>query len=459
MGNLFLRIDGDAAKAVQALEKTIDKQKTLIRELGKTGQESQRGAQKHGKAWSDASGKVLGGLKEIAGALGVGMGIAGAIGLVKKGMQEWKAYMTEVARLSKEAGQNVMAFAMMQAPKEMRPRVLETAAAAIPYGIKAGVAWNQVQAFQAQLGTYKKGLGAARATWQLQRTGVEPEAAASVVSLLMAQGLTGEQAARLPYAAGEVSAKDPAAIAGALPTALPFFGGVKGGALTAAQIATRLSATIPTQQLGTFTKAAGLGLTRRPKFWKGLGFEKPGAKPWEQLAALSAAGLTTTAALETAGITETRQSAALAALVTDMPETTRVAAQVAGKYAQPGLIAGKIAGVEREMPEVVHARKMGAYKAEFEYERTFGTRAQRAREVAEKEAERGLMYEKAGLGEMVGEEGRLGAGEAFWGGLWRSMFMDVRSHFINYGRVIAENTKALEKQAPSTLQGPPDRDR
>jgi len=417
-------------------EETLARIARAEKGVGEAGREA---GEKLGRSAGQAAGKtqeldastqrLVGTLKGVLGALGIQAGVAGAVAAINRAVEEWQARMEAIARLSREAGQNMVAFAMMQEPGVIGARAKEAAAAGARWGVAPGQAWETVQALQSQLGSYPAGLAAAGAAWELSRASVPPQAAQQAVALGAGLGLTPEEAARAVYAAGEASSLSAAEMAAAAPQGLPIYGGIGGGPVFGYQVMAGLSK-VYSGELGTMTKAAGITLSTAEgtvgKMWRRLGVTKPGEDPMAQLRALKDAGITTAQDLSRAGVTEQRQQMALSVLLGDLPGFEATAAKVAETFARPGVIGERLAGAEAELPEMRQAREMAELEAEIHLRDLYDPAAPAARERDMDRAARYARMQKMGYGEFLSGDGRTSAPGSFirtvyglWAHWWR----------------------------------------
>jgi len=445
MANVVFRLDADTAKAVQGFLKVVDAQRKTEAGQKKITQASREA--------HTANQQMIGSLRGVVSALGIGGGIAGAVMLIRDTWMEIDRYLERVAQKSRQAAQDMTAFVLMQAGGTRAERVAEAGAIGARWGVFPGEAFGQLQRLQAmpQVRTYERALKAAEAVWRLQKWAAVPqEAATTAVTLAMGMGYTAAQAARLPYAAGEASQLSPAELAEAAQRGLPPYGGIEGMALTGYQVMAAMSGTITEpSMLGTYaarvaeTVMTGKGETGR--LWRRLGVEKAGF--WERLEALSKAGITTMQELERAGITEKRARMGIYLLVRDWEATLTTRRAVRELYEQAGLIARKRAEAEAEVPQMRLAREMDVLQAIYEEEQVTGPEAIRA---MKREVERrrfAIWARRRGWGWVTTEEGGLTIRGKLWKGIQEQFIMPfwTREQYRRYEEEMGELTGVVPR--------------
>jgi len=361
-------------------------------------------------------GRLKGVFTSILGALGVGTGIGAAMSKIVELSRLWAENMDRVARASREAGEDMTAFAMMQEPGTVGARAKAAVALGVSKGIKPGAAYRGIQRLQGKFkGDFPKAMKAAAASWGLAEAGVEPESAVGGVMGLMKHGLSADEAAALLYAGGEVSSLSPAEMAFAAPIGLSPYRGL-GGPVVGMGLMAALSETFQEPgQLTTYSAQAGQAwMTEQGKvgrLWKRLGIKRPGVDPLAQLRALEGAGITTEQQLAREGFSEMRQRRALAALLSDVPGAELAVRQVRERASQEGLIQKELARAASESPEVAHALEVARLEAEYEAAIISAVNAPegRAREIHQRRA--GISAVGRGLGHIVPSSGKLG----WWG--------------------------------------------
>jgi len=382
--------------------------------VGRAGKRAGEGLRETARA----GGRLRGIFTSILGALGVGAGIEGVIGRIRDMVQDWERSMDRIARASREAGENMVAFAMMQEPGTGGERARAAARLGAEFGVGPGEAWRTVQAMHSQLGGFEQGMAGARAAWQLRRAGVPGESAAAAVSVGAGLGMTPREAAAAVYAAGEASSLSPAEMAQAATMGLPGYRGIGGGPTFGYGVMAALSRVIKEPgQLGTYASQAARALSAEEgkvgKLWRRLGVEAPGARPMEQLRALAGAGITTEQELTRAGFGEIRQRRALSILLADLAATEATVGRVRER-AVPGVLEEAYARAAGESPEIRYAQKVAELEAMLQGVRTFGPHAEAAREMEIKERLAGLYLEATGRGDLTDEEGKPGFLASLW---------------------------------------------
>jgi len=414
MATIHQVITADEKKALDAYRRMDEQQRKMVDRMRQMKRES-RGA-------GDEASKMLGPVNRLVGLLGVGGGLAGGVTLAKRAFAAMDEYARRMAENVRNASSDMAAFAMMQEPGTMGTRTSQAVALGARYGVaEPGRALFAVQAMQAKTGTFEQGMEAAEAIFALkQRAGVPLEGARQAVAVGMGLNLRPGEAARAAYAGGKASQLSPAELAQMAGQGLPAYMGIGGGPITGYGVAAALSGLISDPgMLGTYTRQVGVLLQQRTgkpgKLWEGLGFERPGEKPIEQLQALQKAGITTMGDLQASGFAK-KESLGLSILLADLDSSLKTMAKVRELYGQEGLIQRERTAAEREVPEIKIARKIEETEARMTARETIGKEAQwGARrdlweaQLAEKMQERGLGW-FAGADKRLGRMGRWGAG-------------------------------------------------
>jgi len=377
----------DEYKALQAVRRFGD---AARKEVDKIYRKSKETSEKHGKGWDKANKEVLGGLKSIAAGLGLVTGVAGALNLVLERLEKWRNTMDQIALKSAQAGREVTALAMMQAPgmagtaKEL---ALQTG---ISVGFGPADAFQVLQSLQAQTGTLQGGVTAFKAAGRLSSlAGVPKVESGRAISTLMGLGTGAERAARLLYGTGEVSSLDPTEIAKAVPMGLPGFSAREGGVEAGFTMMAKLSQVFKDpSMLGTMTERARSGLfapQREARMQELLAQTGQEGTFMGRIAALKQAGITGTMQFQQFGITEKREQRALSALLRDIVdpvtgETTGALEWMRGAGGrirqmggQEGLLGMKRAQAEAEIPQMAYQRVFDVFQAEIEREIKFPT--------------------------------------------------------------------------------------
>jgi len=214
---------------------------------------------------------------------------------------------------------------------------------------------------------------------------------------------------RMAYIAGQESKRNPAIIAKAAP-ALQFYTD-KVFAMGAAAVISGPFA----QQVTPYTRQGAIALSKTggSDAWQqkltelGVG----DATRYEKLIALKKAGLDTEEKLALAGLTEMRQSAAVGALVKNIPELDRVMAAIRARNV-PGLLVKERAQIEAEEPMYKRVRNIDQLMALYGDATVFGPTAAPAQQLEIDQRTRALAFRRLGheeamLGwDLIDAEGR-----------------------------------------------------
>ena len=406
---------GDSAQLIQDLEKLKGKYAQLEDKVKRAGKAGSKSGGEMKLAWSQVGAAVA----TVAGALGVGGGIQGAVSKIVEGVQKWKEYQDAIARGLVRTGQEMTAIAMSQ-DKNVRARVLHSAQVGAEHGLTMGESWGVVQRFQAREGSFEGGMRSARAAFRLaQKADVPLEGAAKAVSVGRGLGLTADQAARAAYAAGKASQLSPAELAQMAGQGLPAYSGIGGGAVTGYGVAAALSGLISDPgNLATYTRQVGTLMQQRTgqvgRTWQRLGFDKPGQDLVAQLKALEGAGITTMGDLQAAGFAK-KESLGLSILLKDLPQALEAMEKTKRIYGQQGILAADRARAEAAMPEMAFSRKYAANKARLEIAKDFGPGTREAMEHTLWRQRLGIRFREEGQGWFTNDEGMPGWLDKFVG--------------------------------------------
>jgi len=190
-------------RGMRALNELVQKGKITQREYGEAVRRSQERLDGAGRSGQKAFGpQALSMIKNVAGALGVTGGVAGAISLINKGYEVWLKNIQEVALSAEKASRSYIAFAALQEGGTKGKRVEETASLAAGKGVRdLGQAWDAVQAMQSSQGGYKKGLKTAETVFSATQLGIELKDAQEVATLAGNLGFDPQVALRRAYVA------------------------------------------------------------------------------------------------------------------------------------------------------------------------------------------------------------------------------------------------------------------
>lgn len=410
------RATGDTKHLQRALvrsENEVDKLKGKLREVGRAGKAS-------GSQMQTGFAKAASSIKNMAmGFLGAGGVLAG----IRTASQAWQVYMTNVREASAETTKAInesIAFAALQEGGTKAARVHEAARLGARYGITdRGQVWNIVQALQSIRDSYPVGLKAAEAVFAGAQVGIPVEMGAELEVLGVGQKQAPGAAIRRAYVAGQASGRDPATLAQAA-AGLSFWKDPDVGFASAAVIAE----SVRREQLMTYVKAAGKGLSRTsaPAFQetlKRLGVAE--GTRMEKMQALAAAGLDTIEELQLAGLTEQRQAQGVAAVVTQVGKVERIR-DIIARRAVPGILQRHRAEIEEELPLAKGARELDMLRAMAADEQALGVSAAKFQQRERKQRIQGLAFRRLGL-EQAGpfdliEEGRTTRWDQFQYALW-----------------------------------------
>jgi hypothetical protein len=405
-------MSAEERKLWSAFQKTQGKVAELEKGIGRAGRTSKRVGQKVREAFDPKQ------LAAFAGGLvGVG-GIAGAVSKVSQGFQVWVQNLREISTEARKAGNEILAFAALQAGGTKMARVERTSAMGAEFGIhgQRGLTYNAAQALQSAIAakqpdlseaeSFERGLGALRTVFAAKQAGVSLDAALEAEIQGAAQKMPPGQMLRNLYIAGERSARTPELLAKAAPS-LMFFDDKVFGAAAAAELASPYA-----QEIKVYTKRGGKALSMAggaADWYRKQGLTE--ASQMERLQALSDAGLDTIEKLQLqAGVSEIREAQSLAVMTQKLPAIVAKMGFIM-EGAVPGMLAQRRGAVEAEVPQVRRARELDILQAQFGEETAFGRYAPRAMRHEMEQRVRGLAFRRLGVEQslwfdLVDSEGR-----------------------------------------------------
>ena len=410
--SVTFRVAADTNDAVQAYYRLVQVQKEserAARDQSRATREADRAAREHARSVNQLAGAA----RSVLGAFGVSLGIAGAVSLINRGVEKWKEHMDGVARSTRAAMGELIAFSQVQEPGTLGVRARAVAKMGAQFGFSPAESLASFQAVQSQLGgNYAQAQAAFREIGALRRADVPMEAARDAVLVGTGLGYTAGQAARAAYAAGKLSSRTPADIAGQAGVGLVPYAGIGGGMETGYAIMAQLSSLVPTGELGTYTARAATGLTDQ-KFWRRFGVREPGKDPMAQLELLAARGIRSTTDLERRGLGEIREQRALSILLGDLPGLRQRITAMREMMADVNMLPGELAEAETQLPQLRTGRRIQQVEQQIEFERALGPEAGPASVRDLMLAERALVLQRQGKGWLVGDDKRAG-GLAWW---------------------------------------------
>jgi len=397
MADVVIRMSAQEAALFRAQQKIIQQQVQIEQKYrGIGGAAKQAGHQAReatNKACQNAT-KLLDALKGVGMAIGGGMGIAGAIAKVNEGYQVWLANMQEITQEARKATNEIISFAALQEGGEKAKLVQQASALASRYGVTdRGEAFTTIQAMQSALGgDIAKGLKLAETVFAAGQVGIPVALGRELEILGTTQGQTPGETLRQAYVAGQLSKRDPGALAKAAPGLMFWQDKAAGFAASAV-----LAGAVPEGELPTYVKQGGRALSKvsaLQEYFTAQGLGE--ASQIDRLKHLEKAGIDTAEELAQLGLIEQRQAQALAALVPNVAEVERFAKAI-GERARPGLFIEERAAIEKELPFTRAARELGVLESAYKDEQAFGPRALEAMKIEKERLKLGLALKRLGL--------------------------------------------------------------
>ncbi|MCK4603019.1 MAG: hypothetical protein KAU28_11165, partial [Phycisphaerae bacterium] len=227
----------------------------------------------------------------LAGALGLGVGLAGAVGAIRKAYQGWLQDIKDVNVASNKLQDDISSFAAMMPAGQKRAETIAAGKFIAAHGVEQKVGFDVMQAMRSGFGKEKGRLISAK-IFQAQRIGIPAALGQELETTGGAAGMAPGEAIRFAYVAGQASKRDPAMLALA-PKGATFWRDKRLAFAAAGPLAAQYGTEMP-----TYLKAGGIGLSMetgkavQEKYIEmGLGL---GATQRERYEALHKMGLRTT---------------------------------------------------------------------------------------------------------------------------------------------------------------------
>ena len=404
---LSVEMTGDERKLAKKLvraEANIDSLKEKLKEAGRAGKRS-------GSQITGSMKAIQKSMNALAGAAGLAS-IQQVLGGINQAYEVWLQNQRAIASEARKAGNELVALAALQEGGEIAARVRQADKTAGGYGIfgQRGEVFNVVQSLQSVLGSWEKGLEAAKTVFAATQLDVPMRYGLQLELVGASQGLAEGEAIRKAYVAGKLSGGSPKIISRAAPS-LGVFDDPDFGFAAAAGIAASFSP----EELPTFVRGLGIGLSSSsaPEFQKTyaeLGVAD--GTRLERLRALYEAGIDTTDELAAAGLKEISQARALNKAL--QPQNIEIIENVYRQLpglAVPGVLAEDRKRIEDEVPQAKMAREMALLQAMMEHETAFGEGAVPAMELDIQQRKNALALrtmgqEQFGWWDLIGEDGR-----------------------------------------------------
>lgn len=366
-----VEMSGDQAKLEAAFLKLENRVRQLEGGLTKVG----RAGQRSGKQTADSFDQGTKALNSMMLRLAGPAGALAAFARLGQYMETSATNLREISAEANKAARELVSLASLQQSGARRGAVLAASDLATAYGVTdRGAAFNTIQAMQSLRGSFAAGLTTSEAIFQATRLGIPIDAATELeVAGAQFQQAPGELLQKV-YAAGKLSARDPATLARIAP-ALQAFPDTD----TALAVATGISGAFSGEQLQAYLRGTGIALSSvsAEEFQETLaGLGVATGSYMEKLKALADAGLDTVEELGEAGLTEQRQAFGLAAAIKAYGNIARFREQIAATPTD--LIASELGDIETDFPMVKNARQIAVLRSAYADEMAFGTAGERA---------------------------------------------------------------------------------
>ena len=290
MATVKFEIDAETARGITNILKVAQSFKTVEGAAGK--------ARKKGDDVDATFKKMKRSAMGVAGALGIGGGVAGALTTVVSLARQWQDYMDGIGGRFNEINRKSISFALVMGASPQLPqqekRAIEMGAR---YGVGPVQSKNTVQSMTSLLNNdFEKGLQASRSPFMANQAGMDITEAENITAAAVNKGYPDWMGTNLALQAGLASHKDPATLA-KMGRMFPFAKDIQFATATAPAL---LAGTSP-DEFQTFGKRAFIALNSEQNKKANRLFKKldvfGGTEP-EKIAALSKAGLDTPTKLE-----------------------------------------------------------------------------------------------------------------------------------------------------------------
>lgn len=422
MAGVTVQFSGDASK----LEREIVKLQAKAQELEAKLRGVASAGGKVGNDLDSGISKALGPITSLAA------GVLSVNAALNAGTQAWEVYLRnirEVSEEAKKANSELVVLATMQGSGQKAQAVQAAARLGASYGItNRALAFDTVQSLQASRGDdFKAGIAAAQQVFAATKVGISLESAREAEIIGASLGVRPGSSVRRAFVTGVISPRSPEEVIKASPGLRFWQDNVEAWAAAGV-----LSAGVNPEELETYVKAGGIGLSGEDKeftkFLKKAGYR--GSTQAELMRFLHETGLDTPEELRRAGVGEQRRQQSMATLAKNYPEFVRYREEIARRDV-PGLFEQERGGVEAELPGVRMEREIAILQAEYANEKAFGARALEAMELERQQRIKGLALQKLGQTEigllgwdLMDDQGRYNpwpwAGDIplrFWGGM------------------------------------------
>jgi hypothetical protein len=407
-------LDAENAKLFDAYRELDDAQRKSLAESTKGAQ----AAKNQGKAVSYLKGEWKALVGTALGFIGVNQLIQQGIGLLR----DYDERLKKISETQTKTAKGAVPLAALQAPEDVSRVLREAAAISAAEGISPEQGFNMFQRAQSVYGTFEEGKPQAVAAMRLAKLTQDPESAAEAIKIAYALGMTQEEFNSVLVGMAASSAADEAVFTRVSPFWSLFTGeGGEPEKYTGAAITNVLSQRIASEQLPTYVQAVSRTLTdvedpiaqAITKDMEGTGRTFADLSNIERIRAIGQYvekeyREISPEALKKAGITEQRESTAMATILApdnlkrleqilseapEMGERYRIEDRL-GAISQEPIIRQKL--LEEQTAAVAEATAMMGPESERARERAARVRAQGA--------EAGFGW---GIDPETGEAGRL----------------------------------------------------
>jgi len=426
-------LDADAKRLVREFTKASKSADLLTRELKKAttagtamGTETEKAARKQ----SVSMEKGIRTAKNLVGALGLGGGVAGAVGLIRQGYQAWLAEIKNVNQASNKLQDDIASFAAMMPAGSKRRETLAAGKFIASHGIAQGPGMDIMQSMRSQHGE-TTGRAMSKAIFQAQILGVPAELAQELEVTGSSSGMAPGSALRHAIIAGQASARDPKMLAKAA-EGLPDWADKRLGFAAAAPLAALYG-----DKVGTYLSQGGRALTMQASeeaqatyIKMGLG---RGHTQRERLAGLHEMGVRSRQDVADIGITELRQNKAVSTMLEKYAEIQKVE-KALEQRANVGLIPEAIQAHFAEFPEARNKFAQASLSSRQALEKGLGPNAQDAGKEMTRQQARAMAMRRLGYavsGPFATTKPGPGDSEiSDVGDMWQRGIMDVVGQFL-----------------------------
>jgi hypothetical protein len=406
---LAIEMTSDELKALGGIARL----KSKVDELNKSLRDARSEAKQTSATMEDGFGQAAGSLASYAAGF---VSFTAIMAAATKGYDNLLKNTREFGAETRKAANELVTLASIQAGGERAKAVELASKLAVSYGIAdRGAAFNVVQTLQsARGGNLAAALKGAADVFAASQVGVPIQFGQEAEVFGTSFGMAPGELLKNLFVAGQISPREPETLVKAAP-ALAFWVDKMAGIAAS----TVISGSVPTEELGVYTKAAGIALSSQAadKFRESLAKmgAGPGLSQFQKAVVLKERGVDTAEELGAMGLQEIRETKALVTLLSgnNLRMMGEYMAEIP-RRAAGDVFAGQRAGIEAELPMARFARESAILEAMHLQEKAFGPSSEKSERQGVTELIRGMALRKMGhettgpfgMFDLIDEQGR-----------------------------------------------------